>query len=146
MVCNFVKLFPFFIISPTFAGVKRIFTYILLLAVMANVFSLGQLIKAPVLFEHFKEHKQLDARISFLDFLIHHYSFEEHTDNDGDRDMQLPFKSHLNITSGFDFHGISKTILLPKAIELSMASLQATRYRLGLPTSYQLSQFKPPRS
>jgi len=126
--------------------VKRIFTYTLLLAVTANVFSLGQLVKAPILFEHFKEHKQLDARISFVDFLIHHYSFEEHTDNDEDRDMQLPFKRQLNITSGFDFHGISKTISLPKAMELSMVSLRVTHYRLDLPTPYQLSQFKPPRS
>jgi len=118
----------------------------LLVSVTVNVFFLGQLAKVPVFFEHFYEHKQLDAGISLLGFLIHHYSFEEHTDDDSDRDMQLPFKSLLNLSSGFDFHAAIKSIPVPNAMEFCRQSSVSTHYLLYIPTPHQQSQFKPPRS
>ncbi len=47
----------------------------------------------PVLFSHFLEHHHLNSHIGFLDFLSMHYWGEDISDNDQDRDMQLPFKS-----------------------------------------------------
>lgn len=125
---------------------KEVFAYILLVFVAANVFSLAQLLKVPVLMEHFREHQQLDARISFVDFLIHHYSFEEHTDDDESRDMQLPFKGHAHQLAGFDFHAATKAIHAPNASELFSRSSFSTDYSLYIPTPHQQSQFKPPRS
>ncbi|WP_090631689.1 hypothetical protein [Parapedobacter indicus] len=125
---------------------KKVFAYILLVTVTANVFSLAQLLKAPVLFEHFKEHRQVDARISFLDFLTHHYSFEKHTDNDESRDMQLPFKGHLSLLAGFDFHAAIKPLHLPKVSERCSKSSFPMDYSFHIPTPFQQSQFKPPRS
>ncbi len=53
-----------------------------------------QLMKVPLLFQHYKEHKALDGNISFMQFLRIHYHDATIIDNDYARDMQLPFKSH----------------------------------------------------
>jgi hypothetical protein len=47
-----------------------------------------------VLFQHYFEHKNLDSKITFLAYLEHHYNDVPHTDNDEERDNQLPFKTH----------------------------------------------------
>ncbi len=51
-----------------------------------------EILKFPVLLQHFQEHKQLDDKITFVRFLIDHYNDVPHTDNDEERDNQLPFK------------------------------------------------------
>jgi hypothetical protein len=52
-----------------------------------------QLLKLPIIFQHYKEHKEEDKNISFLYFLNMHYMHGSPVDDDYDRDMQLPFKS-----------------------------------------------------
>ena len=54
---------------------------------------LCQLFKAPVLFEHYNEHKGGDKSLTFLAFLREHYLNGDERDPDYARDMQLPFKS-----------------------------------------------------
>lgn len=54
---------------------------------------LHQLLKLPILVEHFQEHKALNKDISLLDFLKEHYLGHTVIDNDYQRDMQLPFKT-----------------------------------------------------
>lgn len=55
--------------------------------------ALGEVIKLPILFQHYFEHKSLTAQLSFDQFLIDHYNSIPHTDNDEERDNQLPFKT-----------------------------------------------------
>ena len=55
---------------------------------------LQELARLPVLFQHFFEHKGIDKNITFIAYLEHHYGDIPHTDNDEDRDNQLPFKTH----------------------------------------------------
>lgn len=71
---------------------KNVLVYILLLLVAADTTELHELIKLPVLFEHFAEHKQRDNKVSFTDFLSMHYWGDDQNDDDNERDMQLPFK------------------------------------------------------
>jgi hypothetical protein len=53
----------------------------------------NQLLKIPVLFKHYQEHKAEDEEISFPKYLYLHYG-TNHTDNgDAEKDGQLPFKS-----------------------------------------------------
>ena len=61
---------------------------------MLSCTELHELTKVPVLFQHYFEHKSLDAKITFLAYLEHHYNDVPHTDNDEERDNQLPFKTH----------------------------------------------------
>jgi hypothetical protein len=57
---------------------------------------LYQLLKLPVLIEHYKEHKAQNTEMSFIDFLSLHYNQEFAHD---DTDNKLPFKSHSNCAS-----------------------------------------------
>ncbi|WP_442787765.1 hypothetical protein [Flavobacterium suncheonense] len=64
---------------------------------------LGELLKFPVLIEHFTEHKKNNPKMNFWDFLCLHYSKNSHHGKDLDRDMQLPFKVLSHNTSDLAF-------------------------------------------
>jgi hypothetical protein len=51
----------------------------------------GQLMKIPLLVQHFNKHQQR-ADVSLLDFLVEHYMGDHH-DSDRAEDEQLPFKT-----------------------------------------------------
>ncbi|SJZ47546.1 hypothetical protein [Sediminibacterium ginsengisoli] len=53
----------------------------------------SQLLKLPVLMQHYIEHKALDHSITLTAFLKMHYIGPDIRDNDYQRDMQLPFKT-----------------------------------------------------
>ncbi|MDE3253344.1 MAG: hypothetical protein KGO92_11090 [Bacteroidota bacterium] len=55
---------------------------------------LYQLVKLPVLVEHFMEHRQEDKGITLWDFLCMHYAHGIVKDADYEKDMKLPFKTH----------------------------------------------------
>jgi hypothetical protein len=48
--------------------------------------------KLPALTSHFFEHKANSRHLSFVDFLMMHYTGHDHNDQDQEKDMQLPFK------------------------------------------------------
>jgi len=81
--------------------VRKAFIYILL-----PIFLFGSLLdevfKVPLLFTHFREHRQRDNNINLLDFLaMHYFDGNDRNDQDQDRDMQLPFK-HLDDHLSFE--------------------------------------------
>ena len=80
------------VICAIFALVKKACIYILFLLIVADNTALDQLLKLPVLFQHYVEHKQRDSKVSLIAFLSMHYWGDDLNDNDNDRDMQLPFK------------------------------------------------------
>ncbi|HPZ87673.1 MAG TPA: hypothetical protein PLQ32_06195 [Flavihumibacter sp.] len=55
---------------------------------------LHQVLKMPVLVNHFLEHRAENPHISFLFYLKEHYHKHTIMDNDEQRDRQLPFNSH----------------------------------------------------
>ena len=62
--------------------------------------SIGQLLKVPNLFEHYKEHKNVDvtsSSISFIQFLEQHYS--KNPEHNHDEHHDLPFKTFDNVQS-----------------------------------------------
>jgi hypothetical protein len=55
-----------------------------------------ELLKMPLLLEHYKEHKAGRSEISFTEFILVHYiNLEEHGAEDA-HDHGLPFKAHDN--------------------------------------------------
>ena len=54
---------------------------------------LPQLLKIPVLIQHYTEHKAGDPSINFFDFISMHYSDIFEKDADYQRDEQLPFRT-----------------------------------------------------
>jgi hypothetical protein len=75
---------------------KKFIAISLLAIYLVSTTELHQLLKLPILIEHFKEHKAQDNDLSFLDFLSLHYSQEFDHDK---TDNKLPFKSHSNCVS-----------------------------------------------
>jgi hypothetical protein len=72
--------------------VKRISGIFLISIYMFTFAGFDNLLKAPVLLSHFKEHRQLDANISFWTFIKIHYVGPIIVDDDFQRDKQLPFR------------------------------------------------------
>lgn len=60
---------------------------------MISSTELSQLLRIPLLIEHFIEHNQEGNHLSIADFFHMHYFEKQHMDADYDKDMQLPFKT-----------------------------------------------------
>lgn len=78
---------------------KRLFLYLILLLYINSNTEFFQLLKLPVLFEHYYEHRNETHEISFLDFLYNHYALSDDGDNDMKQDIKLPFKSSTKFLS-----------------------------------------------
>ncbi|SJZ60716.1 hypothetical protein SAMN04488128_101895 [Chitinophaga eiseniae] len=72
---------------------KKATAIILLLVYLFGSTDAGQLLKFPLLVEHFKKHKQENVQMTLLTFLKLHYVDEQPFDDDYQQDMQLPFKT-----------------------------------------------------
>jgi hypothetical protein len=72
---------------------KKLVPIFILSFYLISTTSLRELVKIPVLFQHFFEHKDLNQEITFFTYLVDHYNDIPHTDNDEARDNELPFKS-----------------------------------------------------
>jgi hypothetical protein len=123
--------------------VRKTIVYIFILLIASNSSFIQQFYKLPVLIQHFEEHKQL-MDLSFMDFLSMHYWGEDLKDNDGDRDMQLPFKTISNSSFHFVFILDDKD-LLPAPFNLELPQLKIPTYRSNLHSDPNLlSLFRPP--
>lgn len=127
-------------------ALKRFIVILTLSLFILTVTECNQLLKLPVLLEHYIEHKTSNQDISFSDFLYMHYAGNDFNDQDQDRDMQLPFKSHSQFTS-LDVQSLPlqpETISLKPVTRLSKSS---TVYkRLNFQSSYLSSIWQPPKS
>jgi len=85
-------------IRPTFfaifAPLKTTIAILFSLTYLFATTQLGELFKLPAMAEHFTEHQKEDPMISFWSFICIHYMHGEVQDDDFDKDMKLPFKSH----------------------------------------------------
>lgn len=74
-----------------------------LIAYMFSTTEMYQLLKLPVLVEHFFEHKAKNSEMSVWNFLTLHYDgnyLENHPhDDDYEQDQKLPFMSYTNVPS-----------------------------------------------
>lgn len=79
-----------------FAPLKKLLAISLLSVFLLSTTELYELVKLPVLVEHFIEHKEQDHKMSLWEFLCMHYAHGDVRDADYAQDMKLPFKSHDN--------------------------------------------------
>jgi hypothetical protein len=123
--------------------VRKVIIYIFIFLIVSNIGFFQQFYKLPVLFQHFQEHKEIQ-RVNFIDFLVMHYWGDDQNDNDGDRDMQLPFKN----ISGYSFQLVfiptdKHTIYIPFNIGFRQSNI--IPYTSNLYTNPSLfSVFRPP--
>lgn len=104
-----------------------------------------QLLKLPVLVQHFMEHREKDSSTSLLAFLKEHYSAFDERDADYDRDMQLPFKTHDCVNAAVVFYNPAPSfdIVSIPSFE-AIASFPITR-ETSLPTTTTGNIWQPPR-
>lgn len=126
----------------------RKFTAILILtAYLFSTTELHQLLKLPVIFEHYYEHKQLNKAISFLDFLDMHYMHGSPLSSDYAEDMQLPFKT-LDKCLGTTIpvivpQNINIAIHLPVQIKKERRFIMQDEF---MPSSYLSRIWQPPKA
>ncbi|MBZ4037591.1 hypothetical protein K6T82_22710 [Flavobacterium sp. 17A] len=122
---------------------RKLIVYIFIFLIASNSSFVQQFYKLPILIEHFKEHQKLQG-VSFVDFLSMHYWGEDLNDNDGDRDMQLPFKTINNSSAHFVFILDDKD-LLPVPFNPDLPQSKIPTYRSDLFSDPNLlSLFRPP--
>jgi hypothetical protein len=108
---------------------------------------LNQLVKLPLLIEHFIEHKGKDSSLSLWAFLDMHYAHGDVKDADYDEDMKLPFKSHDGCVNTFFISFVPNTFddlsTKPVYIEDNTYSVYEETF---LTSSYLSFIWQPPKS
>ncbi len=74
---------------------KKWFSILLLSFYLVSTTELYQLLKIPVLVEHFIDHKKENKEITFIDYLKMHYN-DPVKDADYQTDQKLPFVAHTS--------------------------------------------------
>lgn len=72
---------------------KKWFSIVMFLIYLFSMTEMHQLLKAPLLVEHYLEHKKENKGITIISFLELHYLNGNVFDKDYEKDMKLPFKS-----------------------------------------------------
>jgi len=108
---------------------------------------LYQLVKLPCLVQHFLEHREQDRNISLWRFLAMHYADKDIRDNDYDRDMRLPFKTHDGCTTAsisvFTPQQFYTEIDRPASFETKQFPVQEVNF---IASHYLSNIWQPPRS
>lgn len=98
-------------------AVSRILAISFLILYINSNTEFHEMLRLPILFEHYSQHKLQVKDISFWDFLVMHYKSDVAHDSD---DNQLPFKdpghSFTASTLAIPIHKIvlKETVILPK--------------------------------
>jgi hypothetical protein len=106
-----------------------------------------QLMKLPVVFQHFSEHQKEDKDITIFRFLAIHYLHGSPKDKDYDRDMQLPFKTSGDCISSIAIAFVSMIVPfnLTKPAEIIQKKNYILRDQFIIP-SYLASIWQPPKN
>ena len=73
---------------------KRILTILLLTIYLFSTTELSQLLKLPLLIDHFIDHKEENKDVTIWEYLYMHYALDKDNSTDSNTDKKLPFKSH----------------------------------------------------
>ncbi|MDP3558485.1 MAG: hypothetical protein Q8T03_14015 [Bacteroidota bacterium] len=126
---------------------KRFFIITLLSFYILSITELNQLVKLPLLIEHYNEHKEKDNKITLLEFLSNHYTDEDDNDGDKEQDMKLPFKSHdgciNNIPIAFVSHNFEGLSIKPSYSKNKPYYIYTEQF---LTSTFLSSIWQPPKS
>jgi hypothetical protein len=118
---------------------------LLLLYFLVNT-ELRELVRLPILFEHFSEHKQRNKHVSFSDFIVLHYFSGHVKDADFERDQQLPFR-------GIHCEELSTPVGLPvESFEEPLPEISYATLKVGIYVSrfhsslFQFTIWQPPKA
>jgi hypothetical protein len=124
--------------------VKKRAAYIFLAIYLIGATELHQLLKLPLLLEHYKEHKLDNGNLSLVSFIYQHYVGDDGNANDDQKDQNLPFKSaHFQMQNTVVF----------SVFKYELPKIMVPQKQAGWPViqSYSLSSivldalFRPPK-
>ena len=124
---------------------KKLLALILFVVYTISSTELREIVKLPVLVQHFNEHRQLNKDITFSQFLIDHYNNIPHTDNDDERDNQLPFKQADTNLMFSPVIPAPSPLALKKPVMPLAADALFPRYADFIPTEGVSKIWQPPR-
>lgn len=124
---------------------RRFSAIVFFLLYLISTTEVSQLLKLPLILQHYHEHQAINKNISFLAFLDMHYMHGSPHDDDYDRDMQLPFKKA-------DHHASISPVSVPNFAQIPVCTVLPapssdfnTPGEEGLYFQYDHSIFQPPR-
>ncbi|HTM67328.1 MAG TPA: hypothetical protein VL093_13455 [Flavipsychrobacter sp.] len=126
---------------------KKIVAISFLFIYLFSTTELSQLLKMPLLIEHFIEHKEENRDITFWQFMHMHYSMDDVKDADYDKDMKLPFKSCTHSSSSVSnvYTPLTVTFFLPQ-LRVNCEDRNFTSRDQFLQTSFLSNIWQPPRA
>lgn len=105
-----------------------------------------QLLKLPLLVEHFTEHKRQNSHLSVWQFLCMHYANDNEQYADHDKDMKLPFKTHTEtVNLLLFFHTVPRLSFTPHLVHVVGAQFTIPS-KQSLLNAYAASIWQPPRA
>jgi hypothetical protein len=111
-----------------------------------TVVQVNELFKIPNMFEHYQEHQQGTESISLWQFICMHYMKGEVYDDDYDKDMKLPFKSHSsNCLCSFIFCPVIQNYSFSSKFFFKELKRQKFTYTFSFTSSYLSSIWQPPQ-
>lgn len=133
------------VLNRNLAALKKLFAISFLFIYLFSTTELHQLLKMPLLVEHFIEHREENKNITLYQFLYMHYAMGGVKDADYAKDMKLPFKTHDKCVTA-----ISNVYLPPAkvSIEKPIQFLQKNSFSTQdqfLQTSFPSNIWQPPR-
>ncbi|HCW09264.1 MAG TPA: hypothetical protein DGG95_18055 [Cytophagales bacterium] len=121
---------------------KKLLAISLVLLYINSNTELHEILRLPVLIEHFSEHKKLVGDISLWEFLVMHYNTNDSHDAD---DSRLPFKD-----PGHSFTASTLAIPIPKIVlnetELIVKVSHVFCYDKTFISSHLSKIFQPPKA
>jgi hypothetical protein len=126
--------------------VKRAIAILFLSTYLLSTTQLGELLKLPMLIEHFIEHKAENKAISFFTFLQMHYFNGDPKDADYDKDMKLPFKTvNVNPTAIAFCYNPNFSFNFSKPTFATIFKQKFPRTAVHFSSSYLDAIWQPPR-
>ncbi len=107
---------------------RQIIALSLLFLYLFTSTEISELLKFPILVQHYKEHQQEHPEITFANFVNQHYTQGDVNDVDRDQDLKLPYKS-------IDFTHATSFTVLPTITSLEFNEVIAFEL-LKAPTNY----------
>ncbi|MEO9021380.1 MAG: hypothetical protein ABI237_05335 [Ginsengibacter sp.] len=125
---------------------KKLFAILFLSIYLFSTTELSQLLKIPLLVEHFTEHREENSQLTLWHFLYMHYAMDDVHDADYAKDMKLPFKSHDNCVASsiINVYLPSQKVIITKPVQLIKSQHFKTREPF-LQSAFQSNIWQPPR-
>ena len=125
---------------------KRLISILLFVVYLLSATEAHQLLKLPIMVQHFIKHKEENRSITFAQFIELHYFSGNPRDADYDEDMKLPFKTADNCSANFSPVVEPTTTFSPiPPIAFITQSVQIPALNQLNPSAFVNAIFQPPK-